>query len=306
MLYDQDLLDNQHILWTFPQFDLQIESVLKYLMVESTPKLEKFFKHCCDGATTILTPSVRDIELLHDSTSKINDNPDFYSFNLATGLIYLKDLYNKIGFDIVSDVFVYDHPVITEKTYRPILLNRPFIVMGAAKHLKFLESLGFRTFASYMAIPNYDDITNDKQRMQAVIDNIVEFPNVMKIYEQQIMQDLMHNHKLVCLQSNIAEQTIQSICEKFQLDFKNWKKEFRFYVCAPLIDSHDRQLLESTEHMKQEEKFISEFEKQQERYERFKGSDWPKINSVLDLFNVPKKIADEFERFDIKIPKAYS
>lgn len=45
---------------------------------------------------------------------------------------------------------------ITEKTWTSIANKRPFIIAGNVDTLLKLETMGFRTFAEYLKIPNYD------------------------------------------------------------------------------------------------------------------------------------------------------
>ena len=56
---------------------------------------------------------------------------------------------------------------ITEKTFKPIALGMPFIIVGTAGSLKYLRSYGFKTFADFWD-ESYDDEVDDTQRIAKI------------------------------------------------------------------------------------------------------------------------------------------
>ena len=60
---------------------------------------------------------------------------------------------------------------ITEKTYRSFLYKKPFIYLGQYQGLKYIKTLGYKTFSSIID-ESYDDIENDKRRVAAVCKEI--------------------------------------------------------------------------------------------------------------------------------------
>jgi hypothetical protein len=76
-----------------------------------------------------------------------------------------------------SDIFVVSETLflngninmfLTEKTYKPILMKMPFIVVGNAGILKHLSSLGYKTFSDIWD-ESYDDIENHQLRMKSIL-----------------------------------------------------------------------------------------------------------------------------------------
>jgi hypothetical protein len=62
----------------------------------------------------------------------------------------ITDLYNDIFCDIVCETFFNGNTFfITEKTLRPILCCRPFIIQGPKHFIKNLHQLGFKTFNDF-------------------------------------------------------------------------------------------------------------------------------------------------------------
>lgn len=80
--------------------------------------------------------------------------------------------YEKIFVDLVTEtVYHYPYAQVTEKTLRPIISSRPFIVVGAPNTLRWLHELGFRTFDKFWS-EDYDHETDPNQRFRMIIDNI--------------------------------------------------------------------------------------------------------------------------------------
>lgn len=77
-----------------------------------------------------------------------------------------------VGIDIVTEtVFNYPYPQTTEKTLRPILSKRMFVLVGAPKTLNWLQSLGFKTFSPFIN-EDYDDINDPTTRIIELINEI--------------------------------------------------------------------------------------------------------------------------------------
>jgi hypothetical protein len=70
----------------------------------------------------------------------------------------------------------YEFMFITEKTYKPILMKMPFIIVGCAGTLKRLRENGYKTF-SHMWDESYDDIIDPRERMDAIIDVVESLCN---------------------------------------------------------------------------------------------------------------------------------
>jgi hypothetical protein len=97
---------------------------------------------------------------------------------------------------VVETVFQYPYPYISEKTFRPILHKRPFILIGAAHTLQYLKSLGFKTFQDFWN-EDYDAVQDASQRMLLVVDviNKISFLTVAQLQElcYNMREILEHN-----------------------------------------------------------------------------------------------------------------
>ena len=56
---------------------------------------------------------------------------------------------------------------LTEKTFKPIALGMPFILVGTQGSLKYLRSYGFKTF-SHLWDESYDDESDDSKRIEKI------------------------------------------------------------------------------------------------------------------------------------------
>jgi hypothetical protein len=56
---------------------------------------------------------------------------------------------------------------LTEKTFKPICLRMPFIIVGTCGSLKYLRSYGFKTFG-HLWDESYDDEIHDDQRIEKI------------------------------------------------------------------------------------------------------------------------------------------
>lgn len=61
-----------------------------------------------------------------------------------------KQIYVNFLIDIVAETFTSGNCFfVTEKTARPILLKKPFVIFGSKDYLAYLRQMGFRTFADF-------------------------------------------------------------------------------------------------------------------------------------------------------------
>jgi hypothetical protein len=141
--------------------------------------------------------------------------------------VYQLDVYQHVALDIVAEtVFNYPYPYISEKTYRPIVNQRMFVIVGAAGTLATLQRHGFETWGDIIN-EGYDAVQDPEQRFLAVVDAITEFCQLplkdIQHYMRHNQARFEHNYQLllnletVCLQQvqaqisrNLVKQKLQS------------------------------------------------------------------------------------------------
>ena len=99
-----------------------------------------------------------------DDTTQID--PTLISTGDTTYQLYL-DTY----FSLVSETVYYSGSgiMLTEKTFKPIALKHPFIIIGGARSLAALRGLGYKTFSPIIN-EEYDTELDDIKRMQMILD----------------------------------------------------------------------------------------------------------------------------------------
>ena len=112
---------------------------------------------------------------------------------------YYKDAYwnivceTHLNLDNTTGVF------ITEKTWKPIKHNQPFIIFGTAGSLKHLHELGYKTFDGIID-ESYDYIKNDTDRYRKIMEVIINLntKTISQLSEinNQIKPIVEHNSKL--------------------------------------------------------------------------------------------------------------
>jgi hypothetical protein len=140
---------------------------------------------------------VREIVNKYPSDLKFKNFKDSFTINGMDNL-----LYQSCFLQVVTET-VYNYPVtfFSEKTAKPFLNKRPFVILGPVGSLLALQELGFKTFSDFWS-EEYDKITDIESRMLAVVD-IIEWVSTQSI------------------------TTLQSICIKME-DVLNYN--FNYYV----------------------------------------------------------------------------
>jgi hypothetical protein len=113
------------------------------------------------------------------------------------GFPYDVNLYKNTCLSVISETnFMYNQTVwVTEKTYRAIANRHPFVMAAPPGSLKYIETLGFKTFQEYMQITDYDDIEDDKQRSGSIMTNTMHFLDNKHTSIDKINADVEHNYQ---------------------------------------------------------------------------------------------------------------
>lgn len=113
-------------------------------------------------------------------------------------------------FSIVTETFApHDHDKYenndcnilwtTEKTWKPISIGHPFMILGSVGTLKYLRSQGYYTFPELFD-ESYDNEHNLLKRIDLIVNNVERLNNLSKIELDNIIKKikpkLKHNKKL--------------------------------------------------------------------------------------------------------------
>ena len=92
---------------------------------------------------------------------------------------------------VVTETLFYEPTLhLTEKTFRPIVNQRPFILAGPTGSLAYLRSYGFETFGEFWD-ESYDTIVDPHERLDAIAQLIAEL-NALDLDQMEIMLGKMN------------------------------------------------------------------------------------------------------------------
>jgi hypothetical protein len=87
---------------------------------------------------------------------------------------------------------------LTEKTFKPIALGMPFVIVGTHGSLKYLRSYGFKTFGDIWD-ESYDDELNDQLRIEKIAQLLKQLDSLSTEEKQKLFQQALpiikHNWK---------------------------------------------------------------------------------------------------------------
>jgi len=126
------------------------------------------------GQTRTL-PADYEVARYSHSANPVSDNSyvKFDLFNNEWGEIYLTPApYIDTYFSVVSEtVFDIPYSFRTEKTWKPIVMGHPWIMVANSGFYRDLKNLGFQTYA-HVIDENFDSIENNQDRLQRIADVI--------------------------------------------------------------------------------------------------------------------------------------
>ena len=136
---------------------------------------------------------------------------DTYGFcNTPDHTSQLAEFYNDLLIDIVAETWVTGRTFYpTEKTVRPMLLKKPFIIMGSRNYLDYLHQMGFKTFNDFWD-EDYDGYDNQDRyiKILKLIDDLSKkSPAELQQMYQGMQHVLDHNYNLLLNQTYLRDIT---------------------------------------------------------------------------------------------------
>lgn len=114
-----------------------------------------------------------------------------------------KHVYTDFLIDVVAETFTTGRCFfVTEKTVRPMLLKKPFIVFGSRDYLAYLRQMGFRTFGDFWD-EDYDGYSGAERytRILTLLDTLAnKSTNELESMYWDMQYTLDHNYALLANQ----------------------------------------------------------------------------------------------------------
>lgn len=100
-------------------------------------------------------------------------------------------LWQKSLWHVVNETVFYEPKLhLTEKIFKPIVAQRPFMLVSAPGNLQYLRSYGFKTFDRWID-ESYDSMQDPDKRLDAVVQEISRFAHMGKDQLNAIYQDML-------------------------------------------------------------------------------------------------------------------
>lgn len=140
-----------------------------------------------------------DIEPFEPATIKNStDTVRYQSQQIALCRILPVDIYNRTAYSIVTETGTDNrYSFFTEKTAKPIMARRLFVMFSGRGFLRNLRSLGFQTFSNVID-ENYDLIYNEPSRWAAAFEQVQRLCKMdqLEVFDK-IAPALEHNYNLL-------------------------------------------------------------------------------------------------------------
>ena len=113
-------------------------------------------------------------------------------------LSLFNECHSSLAFVITETVFSGRRNHLTEKTFKPICMQMPFVMVSTANSLKYLRSYGFQTFGDLWD-ESYDDECDDDRRIEKIADLLISLDRLSDYEKQNLYQRaipiIKHNHE---------------------------------------------------------------------------------------------------------------
>lgn len=123
-----------------------------------------------------------------------------------TGIPFNPEIYKNVSFQfVIESEFKPSHPWLTEKTWLPIVNQKPFIMLGGQHEYDRLEELGFDPYKEFLIYPNFYKEKDLSKRIRKAARNIEHW--VQNLHKYDIEKTVLHNYEtyLKLVEKNVAE-----------------------------------------------------------------------------------------------------
>ena len=142
-------------------------------------------------------PFGNDVNTMDPKFSHSSQLVKIFNQNVAVSNIIPISIYEQTAYSIVAETDWLNHfTLITEKTFKPILAKRLFIVFAGQYHLKSLRALGFKTFDGIID-ETYDTIADPYVRWALAYNQMMWLSTrYQSVILERIRPIVEHNYQL--------------------------------------------------------------------------------------------------------------
>lgn len=196
----KDYLSRRFILYSLINNNLRDQGYLSYKCIVKDYKKEKY-----------------DIEKLQNLINCCSSIDQLLPIKGFDNSIEYRDIDKNIIEDcyltIVTETYATGPWYFSEKIYNSMLYRHFFVYFGPAHSLKYLQSLGFKTWG-HIIDESYDSIENLAERLYAVTNSIVEFlskpiDQIQQIYLENL--DIINHNRNLVLSTQINSTIVSAM-----------------------------------------------------------------------------------------------
>jgi hypothetical protein len=131
------------------------------------------------------------------------------------------DWYNSTVFSLVAESNLTSPAFMSEKTFKPIAFEHPFVVWGSPGTLQYLQASGFETF-DHVIDETYDTINDNSKRLDNIIKIVdelfVDFNKGNSLFgdpvtQQKLQHNRAHFYNQELLQKMFTQEIVNPILE---------------------------------------------------------------------------------------------
>lgn len=111
-----------------------------------------------------------------------------------------------------------DYRFLTEKTWRTVCNNHPFLFAGHTDMYDYMKARGLRDVSNYVKIKEYGSIKDENERYEALVENIDSFLRNFRQHKDEISADIKHNHQVFLEGAEKNSQIIEFLKRQYSID----------------------------------------------------------------------------------------
>jgi hypothetical protein len=124
---------------------------------------------------------------------------------------------------VTETVFYHDKLHLTEKIFKPIVAQRPFMLAAASGNLAYLKSYGFHTFDRWID-ESYDTIKDPDLRLQAIVDQTQRLCAMSDSELRQMHKEMQPvlEHNFDHLWTTFRHHIVHELVNNFERSVRLW------------------------------------------------------------------------------------
>jgi hypothetical protein len=151
-------------------------------------------------------------------------------------------VFHNTSISVISEGSCYppavDFEFLTEKVWRAVINNHPFIIADHPDRFTFMKTVGLRTFENYLADQHYALLPSEDDRLNTVVSNTTYFLNNVSKHKDQILEDIEHNKKImfdILERDNKLIEWLRHDLSVAEDSIEKWLmvKDFKTYIRIP-------------------------------------------------------------------------